>query len=71
MQLENIENVHSGEAEEEEEDDATAHKDIPILHNNSHVIRQIAEEYQLRLNEQVTKAREDIFNELEIQIQVS
>lgn len=57
--------------DEDEEDASTAHRDIPMLNNDSTIIKQIAEEYQLRLTEQVTKAREDIFNELEIQIQVS
>lgn len=41
------------------------------LHNESQVIQKIIEEYEKRLQEQVTLAREDIVRELETQIQVS
>ncbi|XP_012159828.1 pericentrin isoform X3 [Ceratitis capitata] len=39
------------------------------LHNESQVIQKIIEEYEKRLQEQVTLAREDIVRELETQIQ--
>lgn len=40
------------------------------LHNESQVIQKIIEEYEKRLQEQLTLAREDIVRELETQIQV-
>lgn len=40
------------------------------LHNESQVIQKIIEEYEKRLQEQLTLARDDIVRELERQIQV-
>lgn len=58
----------------DDEDDRTSLKDIVAvasMHNDSHVIAQIIEEYEMRLKEQVTMAKEDIVQALEEQIQVS
>lgn len=58
----------------DDEDDRTSLKDVvavPSTHNDSHVIAQIIEEYEMRLKEQVTMAKEDIVQALEEQIQVS
>lgn len=58
----------------DDEDDRTSLKDIVAVastHNDSNVIAQIVEEYEMRLREQVTMAKEDIVLALEEQIQVS
>lgn len=57
----------------DDEDDKTSLKDIVAVvsvHNDSHVLAQIIEEYEMRLKEQVTMAKEDIVQALEEQIQV-